>query len=265
MAVRLIARFAHRIAALAHDALGNAFAHGVAALLIAGLVARFAGCTGHLLVAGLIARPITGLALLTVAGLANLLHNGFLHRLIAGLPALFQDGVVNQFVAGLALLLTSGEAALGLATRLLTTAVVGAAAMRCRRELNRPQQADQCSQQRRSQAHPHDNRLLIDTLLCGIPGEKINCPSLRSLAVAARRAPAVRQRRTAFRVWLSARHSAWNKMLKQFTALTPPSSLPPATSLAAVPMGADARPRKKTPATWFHVAGRGWIAGIGSR
>lgn len=59
---------------------------------------------------------------------------------------------------------------MGLATRLRTTAVVGTAAMRCRRILDRPQQADQCSQQRRSQAHPHGKCLLIDTMLCEIPG-----------------------------------------------------------------------------------------------
>jgi hypothetical protein len=43
--------------------------------------------------------------------------------------------------------------------------------MRSRRILDDPEQADQHSQQWRSQAHPHDKGLLIDTMLCGIPGE----------------------------------------------------------------------------------------------
>src|SRR6185312_3921718 len=98
--------------------------------------------------------------------------DGFLYRLIAGLPAFFQNSVVDQLITGLTLLLTCGEAGLGVATRLRATAVGGTTAVRCRRILDGPEQADHRSQQRRSQAHPHDNRLLIDTMLCGIPGEK---------------------------------------------------------------------------------------------
>src|SRR5262249_12964047 len=81
----------------------------------------------------------------------------------AGMPAFFQDFVVHQFVAGATLLLAGGVAALGVTTRLRTTVVFGGTAVRCRRRLDGPEQADQGRQQQRSQAHPHDFRLLIST------------------------------------------------------------------------------------------------------
>jgi hypothetical protein len=72
------------------------------------------------------------------------------------MPPFFQDSIVHQLVAGAALLLARGEAALGIAARLRTAGVLGRTAVRCSRWLDSPEQADQRSQQRRSQAHPHD-------------------------------------------------------------------------------------------------------------
>ena len=63
-------------------------------------------------------------------------------------------------------------------------------------------------------------------------------PSLRAGGFA----PAVRQRRTAFCVHLSARQIARNNAAGQITALTPPSPLPFATAVTAVPDDADTRP-----------------------
>src|SRR5262249_17361954 len=103
---------------------------------------------------GFVALLIAGPALVAVAGLLDRLHDGFLHGLVAGVPPLLQDRVVDQLVARAAPLVARSKAALIVATR--RAAVVAGAAMRRGRVLGRPQQADQCDQQRRSQAHPHD-------------------------------------------------------------------------------------------------------------
>src|SRR5262249_24471595 len=160
----------------------------------------------------------------------------------------------------------------------------------------------------RSQAHPHDNRLLIDTMVCGIPGRnsagvglssraRIQCrmeiaecrikdkqflysafcilhsalgcapPSLRAGGFA----PAVRQRRNVFSVVLSARQTAWNNAAEQITALTPPSPLPFATAVTAVPGSTDARPRIRYPLSAYppkptEDSGRQWqIADSGKK
>src|SRR5262249_29130379 len=89
--------------------------------------------------------------------LANRFHDRFLHSVVAGVPPLLQTAVVDQLIASMALLLAGAEAALGFATGLLTVAVVGgAAAIVCSRSLDSPEQADQRSHQRHSQAHPHE-------------------------------------------------------------------------------------------------------------
>jgi hypothetical protein len=110
----------------------------------------------HGLVAGFLHGLVTGFAFITVASLADLLVDGFLNRLIARVPSLFQDCVVHQLVAGAALLLTRGEAALGVAAGLRTAGVLGRTTIACDRGMDSPEQADHRSQQRRSQAHPHD-------------------------------------------------------------------------------------------------------------
>jgi hypothetical protein len=156
VAVLLVDRLANGVAALFPAALRHAFANRVVALFPAGLVAGLAAGLHAGLVARLVARFVAGLALFAIASLANRLHHSFLHGLVAGVPPLLQDRVVHQLVTGAALLLTSSEAALGIAARVRTAGVLGGAAIRRGRVLDSPEQADHRSQQRHSQAHPHD-------------------------------------------------------------------------------------------------------------
>jgi hypothetical protein len=146
-----------------HDRLIAWLADRVANLLPAGLIDRLLAGLLDGLVAGFGALLVAGPAFLAVASFANLLHNRFLDRLVTSMPAFFQDFVIDQFVAGATLLLTGSVAALGITTRRRTTVVFGGTAMRCGRGLDGPEQADQCRQQRRSQVHPHDVRLLKST------------------------------------------------------------------------------------------------------
>src|SRR5262249_53072212 len=149
-------------------------ADGVADVLVAGLVDRLAALLLHRPVAGLLAGLVAGTALVAVAGLADRLHDGLGDRLVAGVPAFLQDVVPDELVVRLAVLLAGGEAALRVATRAGTAAVVVGAAVPGGRGLHGPEQADQRDQQRRSQAHPHGTHLLVT---CGLwespdPGAK---------------------------------------------------------------------------------------------
>ena len=122
----------------------------------AGLRHRPAALLLHISVTRFVARFVASLAFLPVAGLAYRFHDCFLDGLVACVPPFFQDFVVHQLVTGPALLLTRREAALGVATGLVGAGVLGGTAVACGRILDSPEQADQHSQQRRSQAHPHD-------------------------------------------------------------------------------------------------------------
>jgi hypothetical protein len=156
----LVASFVHRFAAgladFLHDRLVARLAHGVMALFPAGFVDRFAAGLLNGLVASLVTGLVASLALLPVASLANGFHDRFLDILVAGVPPFFQDGVIHELVTRATLLLAGGKAALGVATRLRTAVILRCAAVACDGRLDRPEQADHCSQQRRSQAHPHD-------------------------------------------------------------------------------------------------------------
>jgi hypothetical protein len=126
------------------------------AFLPAGLIAGPVANLLDLLAAVLIAGPVAGLAFFAIARPADLLHAGFLDHLVAGVPAFFENLVPDQFVAGATLLLACREATLCIAAWVPATSIFPGTAIRCGGVLNGPEQADQCSQQRRSQAHPHD-------------------------------------------------------------------------------------------------------------
>ena len=147
-------RLANRLADFLHGRRVDGLANGVAAFLVAGLVDRLANGGLHRFVAGLGDLLVASAGFFTIAGLLDRLHDRFLHGLVASVPPLFQDRVVHQLVARAAALVTLRKATLILARGI--AAIVDGAAVRRGRVLGRPQQADQCDQQRRSQAHPHD-------------------------------------------------------------------------------------------------------------
>src|SRR5262249_36663461 len=124
--------------------------------LVGRLVARLA----HRLLDGLadrfVARLVARAALFAIAGLADRLAHGFLDILVAGVPPFFDAGFPDQLVAGLALLRAGLVAALRVAAGLRTTRILITAAVAGKRTGSGPKQADQCSQQRRCRAHPHD-------------------------------------------------------------------------------------------------------------
>src|SRR5262249_25261539 len=113
------------------------------------------------LVGRLVAGLVAGLLFGPVAGLAHRLHDGLLDRLVASVEPLLEHGIVHQLVAGATLLLAGAEAALGVATRLGTAGVLGGAVEGGMSRGGGPEQAGHGARQRRTQAHPHDSRLLF--------------------------------------------------------------------------------------------------------
>jgi hypothetical protein len=153
---RLVARLAASLTDFFHRRAIAGTVSAVVTFLPASFVARLAAHLLNLFVAGLIAGPVASFAFLAIAGLADRLHDGLPDRLVTGMPPPLQDGIVHELVAGATLLLARGEAALGVATRLGRAGVLLGTAVRCRGNLDSPKQAKKCSQQRQSQAHPHD-------------------------------------------------------------------------------------------------------------
>src|SRR4029077_4256714 len=156
VAFLLVHRLANRVADFLVARFGNSLADRVLALLVAGLVDRLGLDAFHGLVARFRNRLVASLGFRMVNRLANRFHDRFLNGLVAGMPPFLQAAVVNELVAGPALLLAGAEATLSFAARLITVGVVGGAAMSGSGILDSPEQADQRSQQRLSQAQPHD-------------------------------------------------------------------------------------------------------------